>query len=689
MKKSLLIAEKPSVAQEFAKALKVQTSRHDGYLESENTIVTWCVGHLVTMSYPEAYDASLKRWSLETLPFLPKEFKYEVIPSVKKQFAIVKNLLNRPDVETIYVCTDSGREGEYIYRLVAMMAGVKDKEQKRVWIDSQTEEEILRGIKEAKDIGEYDNLSASAYLRAKEDYLMGINFSRLLSLKYGNTVSSYLGSRYQAISVGRVMTCVLGMVVRREREIREFVKTPFYRILGRFAAQGHTFEGEWRATEGSRYFQSPLLYKENGFKKREDAVTLCRILSANEPMEAVIEKLEKKKENKNPPLLFNLAELQNECSRLFKLSPDETLKLVQELYEKKLVTYPRTDARVLSTAVAKEISRNLSGLIYYTHAGEFAKEILEGKAYQNLVKTRYVNDKQITDHYAIIPTGQGLNALRSISVQGSKVYEVIVRRFLSIFYPPAVYQKINLVSVIEKEKLFSSFKILVSEGYLKVTPNSFGKKKDNAGKEEKTIAEDGEFLNWILGIKKGSYLSIEDFSIKEGETSPPKRYTSGSMILAMENAGQLIEDEELRAQIKGSGIGTSATRAEILKKLVTIKYLELNKKTQVITPTLLGEMIFDVVNCSIRSLLNPELTASWEKGLTYVAEGSITSEEYMFKLENFIKSRTEGVLGLRNQLMLKQFFDASSKFYKKPAQKRLENQKKRSKIEKNNLREGR
>ena len=420
MKKSLFIAEKPSVAQEFAKALKVQTSRHDGYLESENTIVTWCVGHLVTMSYPEAYDASLKRWSLETLPFLPKEFKYEVIPSVKKQFAIVKNLLNRPDVETIYVCTDSGREGEYIYRLVAMMAGVKDKEQKRVWIDSQTEEEILRGIKEAKDIGEYDNLSASAYLRAKEDYLMGINFSRLLSLKYGNTVSSYLGSRYQAISVGRVMTCVMGMVVRREREIREFVKTPFYRILGRFAAQGHTFEGEWRATEGSRYFQSPLLYKENGFKKREDAVTLCRILSANEPMEAVIEKLEKKKENKNPPLLFNLAELQNECSRLFKLSPDETLKLVQELYEKKLVTYPRTDARVLSTAVAKEISRNLSGLIYYTHAGEFAKEILEGKAYQNLVKTRYVNDKQITDHYAIIPTGQGLGALKSLSAQGER-----------------------------------------------------------------------------------------------------------------------------------------------------------------------------------------------------------------------------------------------------------------------------
>lgn len=669
MKKSLFIAEKPSVAQEFAKALKVQTSRHDGYLESENTIVTWCVGHLVTMSYPEVYDASLKRWSLETLPFLPKEFKYEVIPSVKKQFAIVKNLLNRSDVETIYVCTDSGREGEYIYRLVAMMAGVKDKEQKRVWIDSQTEEEILRGIKEAKDIREYDNLSASAYLRAKEDYLMGINFSRLLSLKYGNTVSSYLGSRYQAISVGRVMTCVLGMVVRREREIREFVKTPFYRILGKFAAQGHTFEGEWRATEGSRYFQSPLLYKENGFKKREDAVTLCRALSANQPMEAVIEKLEKKKENKNPPLLFNLAELQNECSRLFKLSPDETLKLVQELYEKKLVTYPRTDARVLSTAVAKEISRNLSGLTYYTHAGEFAKEILEGKAYQNLAKTRYVNDKQITDHYAIIPTGQGLGALKSLSVQGEKVYEVIVRRFLSIFYPPAVYQKVSIVSVMDKERFFSSFKVLVSEGYLKVTGYSFGKKKEEENQKEEEQTADTSLLEVLQSLKKGSILPLEKLTIKEGETSPPKRYTSGSMILAMENAGQLIEDEELRAQIKGSGIGTSATRAEILKKLVTIQYLALNKKTQVITPTLLGEMIFDVVNASIRSLLNPELTASWEKGLTYVAEGSITSEEYMTKLETFIRSRTQGVLELRNQFALKQYFDTAAPYYEKSRSK--------------------
>lgn len=665
MSKSLFIAEKPSVAQEFAKALKVQTARHDGYLESENTIVTWCVGHLVTMSYPEKYDESLKRWSLETLPFLPKEFKYEVIPSVKKQFTIVKNLLNRQDVDTIYVCTDSGREGEYIYRLVAMMAGVKDKAQKRVWIDSQTEEEIIRGIKEAKDIREYDNLSASAYLRAKEDYLMGINFSRLLSLKYGNAVSSYLGNRYQAISVGRVMTCVLGMVVRREREIREFVKTPFYRVLGKFSLQEHTFEGEWRAVEGSRYFQSPLLYKENGFKKREDAVTLCRMLTANTPWEAVVEKIERKKENKNPPLLFNLAELQNECSRLFKLSPDETLKIVQELYEKKLVTYPRTDARVLSTAVAKEIYKNLSGLGNYEHGSEFVREILAGTSYKEIAKTRYVNDKQITDHYAIIPTGQGLGALKSLSGQGEKVYEVIVRRFLSIFYPPAVYQRINLTSVMEKERLFSSFKVLVSEGYLKVTGYSFGKKKEEEnGKEEEQTA-DTTLLETLQNLKKGSVLPVEKLTIKEGETSPPKRYTSGSMILAMENAGQLIEDEELRAQIKGSGIGTSATRAEILKKLVTIKYLALNKKTQVITPTLLGEMIFDVVNASIRSLLNPELTASWEKGLTYVAEGTITSEEYMVKLENFIRSRTEGVMGLRNQLALKQFFDADAVYYQK------------------------
>lgn len=672
MGKSLFIAEKPSVAQEFAKALKVHTQRHDGYLESENTVITWCVGHLVTMSYPEKYDEKLKRWSLETLPFLPKKFKYEVIPAVKKQFDIVSSLLNRKDVETIYVCTDSGREGEYIYRLVAMMAHVEEKEQKRVWIDSQTEEEILRGIREAKDIHEYDNLSASAYLRAKEDYLMGINFSRLLSLKYGNAVSSYLGTRYQAISVGRVMTCVLGMVVRREREIREFVKTPFYRVLGKFDLGGHIFEGEWRAAEGSRYFQSPLLYKENGFKEEKDARQLLAILSANPPFTAEVEKIEKKKENKNPPLLFNLAELQNECSKLFKLSPDETLKIVQELYEKKLVTYPRTDARVLSSAVAKEISKNIKGLLSYEHANPFAGEILEQGSYKNIGKTRYVNDKQITDHYAIIPTGQGLGTLKSLNVQSARVYEVIVRRFLSIFYPPAVYQKISLVSVTEKERLFSSFKVLISQGYLKIAGYSFGKnKKEEIGQkgQEEEQTEDTAFLERIQKVKKGSSLPIQKFYIKEGETSPPKRYTSGSMILAMENAGQLIEDEELRAQIKGSGIGTSATRAEILKKLITIKYLALNKKTQVITSTLLGEMIFDVVNNSIRSLLNPELTASWEKGLTYVAEGSITSEEYMVKLEDFIQRRTQGVLNLRNQLTLKQYFDQAAGYYKKAAAK--------------------
>lgn len=675
MSKSLFIAEKPSVAQEFAKALKVQASRKDGYLESENTVITWCVGHLVTMSYPEKYDEKLKKWSLDTLPFLPKEFKYEVIPGVRKQFDIVKSLLNREDVETIYVCTDSGREGEYIYRLVAMMAGVRNKTQKRVWIDSQTEEEILRGIRGAKDIHAYDNLSASAYLRAKEDYLMGINFSRLLSLKYGNAVSSYLGTRYQAISVGRVMTCVLGMVVRREREIREFVKTPFYRVLGEFQLSGRSFEGEWRAVEGSRFFQSPYLYKENGFKKKEHAQALTHILSEHPPLMAQVEKVEKKKENKNPPLLFNLAELQNECSRLFKLSPDETLKIVQELYEKKLVTYPRTDARVLSTAVAKEISKNLRGLLGYEYGKEYAAEILAGDSYRGIGKTRYVNDKQITDHYAIIPTGQGLGALKSLSLISGKVYEVVVRRFLSIFYPPAVYQKISLTTMIEKERLFSSFKVLVTEGYLKVTRPSFGKKKEEEekqeeGKEQEEQIGDAGFLEVLQSLRKGSSLLVSRFYIKEGETSPPKRYTSGSMILAMENAGQLIEDEELRAQIKGSGIGTSATRAEILKKLMTIQYLALNKKTQVITPTLLGEMIFDVVNASIRSLLNPELTASWEKGLTYVAEGSISSQEYMGKLEHFIRSRTEGVMGLRNQLALRQFFDAAAAYYKKPAGRR-------------------
>ena len=659
------------MAQEFAKALKINGQRKDGYLESADSVVTWCVGHLVTMSYPEKYDIKYKRWSFDTLPFLPREFKYEVIPGVKKQFEIVKGLLNRPDVETIYVCTDSGREGEYIYRLVAKMAGVKGKVQKRVWIDSQTEEEILRGIREAKDISEYDNLAASAYLRAKEDYLMGINFSRVLTLRYGSSVTNYLHSKYQAIAVGRVMTCVLGMVVRREREIRVFVKTPFYRVLSSIALAGESFDGEWRAVEGSRYFQSPYLYKENGFKKKEHAQMLIDQLMVNQPLSCTVEKVERKKENKNPPLLFNLAELQNVCSKLFKISPDETLRIVQELYEKKLVTYPRTDARVLSTAVAKEIYKNISGLRNYQQAGAAAAEVLGMESWKNIAKTRYVNDKQITDHYAIIPTGQGLNALGSVSLTAQRVYETIVRRFLCIFYPPAVYQKVSLVTKLDGESFFSSFKVLKEEGYLKIATNSFARKKASDSEkggngEEEEASCDTVLLEALQKLKKGDILPVNGLSIKEGETSPPKRYNSGSMILAMENAGQLIEDEELRAQIKGSGIGTSATRAEILKKLFNIKYLALNKKTQVITPTLLGEMIFDVVNCSIRQLLNPELTASWEKGLTYVSEGSITEQEYMDKLEHFVRVRTQQVEASNYQYNLRQFFDAAAVNYRKP-----------------------
>ena len=700
MSKALYIAEKPSVAQEFAKALKINGQRRDGYLESQDSVVTWCVGHLVTMSYPEKYDIKYKRWSLDTLPFLPREFKYEVIPGVQKQFEIVKGLLNREDVDTIYVCTDSGREGEYIYRLVAQMAGVRGKKEKRVWIDSQTEEEIMRGIREAKDLSAYDNLSASAYLRAKEDYLMGINFSRVLTLRYGNSVSNYLNTKYQAISVGRVMTCVLGMVVRREREIRAFVKTPFYRVLSCIALEGENFEGEWRAVEGSRYFQTPYLYKENGFKEKAYAEKLIQELSVSQPLQCTVEKIERKKENRNPPLLFNLAELQNVCSKLFKISPDETLKIVQELYEKKLVTYPRTDARVLSTAAAKEIYKNISGLRNYEHTAEIAQHIIEQGNYKNLAKTRYVNDKQITDHYAIVPTGQGLNTLRSVSLTAQRVYETIVRRFVCIFYPPAVYQKISLVTKIQNESFFSSFKVLLDEGYLKVATNSFAKRKaadamssvnragaaDSEGSEEEDpdtgknggnkaddsaedMACDTRLLAALQNLKKGDILSVDSLSIKEGETSPPKRYNSGSMILAMENAGQLIEDEELRAQIKSCGIGTSATRAEILKKLCNIKYLALNKKTQVITPTLLGEMIFDVVNCSIRQLLNPELTASWEKGLNYVAEGSITEQEYMDKLEHFVRLRTRQVEDSNIQPYLRQFFDAAAVNYKDSSEK--------------------
>ena len=656
MGKSLYIAEKPSVAQEFAKALKLKLNRKDGYLESEEAVVTWCVGHLVTMSYPEEYDPSLKRWSLETLPFIPEQFKYEVIPAVSKQFKIVSGLLNRPDVDTIYVCTDSGREGEYIYRLVEQQAGVHGKERRRVWIDSQTEEEILRGIREAKDLGEYDNLSASAYLRAKEDYLMGINFSRLLTLKYGNSISNYLHTKYSVISVGRVMTCVLGMVVRREREIREFVETPFYRVLSTIGEADESFEGEWKAVEGSRYFEPFDLYKENGFKEREKAEELVSYLTDPSPVTCQITAIEKKKEKKNPPLLFNLAELQNECSKRFKISPDETLRIVQELYEKKLVTYPRTDARVLSTAVAKEIHKNLNGLMKYEPAVSYLQEIVSFGSHKGLAKTRYVNDKQITDHYAIIPTGQGIGALKSVSSLSAKVYDVIVKRFLSIFYPAAVYQKVSITTKVKEESFFSNFKVLAEAGYLKVA------NEENQSQEK---SADQKMFERVNALKRGMMLPVSAFEIKEGKTSPPKRYNSGSLILAMENAGQLIEDEDLRAQIKGSGIGTSATRGEILKKLFHIKYLSLNKKTQIVTPSMLGEMIYDVVEHSIRSLLNPELTASWEKGLTYVADGDITPEEYMQKLDHFIVSRTMGVKGLNNQGQLRACYDRAAKFYKK------------------------
>ncbi len=668
MSKSLYIAEKPSVAQEFAKALKINARRKDGYIESDEVVVTWCVGHLVTMSYPEVYDPALKRWSLETLPFLPKEWKYEVIPAVEKQFNIVKELLNRHDVETIYVCTDSGREGEYIYRLVEQMAEVKGKIRKRVWIDSQTEEEILRGIETAKDLSEYDNLSASAYLRAKEDYLMGINFSRVLTLKYGDNVSNYLkSSKRGAISVGRVMTCVLGMIVRREREIRAFVKTPFYRVLANALLENGGFEAEWRVTEGSKYFQSPYLYKENGFKEREKAEELINYLTDVEPYKAMVKKVERKKEKKAAPLLYNLAELQNDCAKRFKLSPDETLRIAQELYEKKMITYPRTDARVLSTAVAKVIYNNIRGLKNHPTSGVFAEEILTNDMYKGLEKTKYVNDKQITDHYAIIPTGQGVNGLGALPNISRNVYEVIMQRFLCIFYPPAEYNKLSIELQMKTETFFASFKVLVSEGYLKVLGGPYDKKKDDKEKDDKDEAEDvkcdSAMLESLSKLRKGDIIDIKDFQIKEGETSPPKRYNSGSMILAMENAGQLIEDEELRAQIKGSGIGTSATRAEILKKLVNIEYINLNKKTQILTPTLLGEMVYEVVNASIKHLLNPELTASWEKGLTLVANGEITPDEYMAKLEGFVARRTLGVRELNNQSLLRNNFDVAASYY--------------------------
>ena len=693
MGKSVFIAEKPSVAAEFAKALKLNTSRRDGYMESENAIVTWCVGHLVTMSYPEVYDEKYKKWNLKDLPFIPEgEWKYEVIPSVKKQFKIVKDILNRDDVETIYVCTDSGREGEYIYRLVAQEAGVKNKKEKRVWIDSQTEEEILRGIREAKDLSEYNNLSAAAYLRAKEDDLMGINFSRLLTLKYGNSIQNYLKDGWKSINVGRVMTCVLGMICNREREIRSFVKTPFYRVLAATDIGGRKIDTEWKAVEGSKFFETPYLYKENGFKEKPVAEALINALERNStnnegnayPLEMTVKSITMKEEKKQAPLLYNLAELQNDCSKMFKISPDETLNVVQELYENKLVTYPRTDARVLSTAVAKEIHKNIGGLQNYSPCGHFAVNILKAASYKGIEKTKYVDDRKITDHYAIIPTGQGLNGLQKQKPINQKVYMVIVRRFLSIFYPPAIYKKASLIGIMPAtyrdettttEQFSSNFKILVNKGYLEITGVPKEKKKsakqedvegtNEENSENSELSLDEDFFNLLHNIKKGDKIPVSGTEIKEGETSPPKRYTSGSLILAMENAGQLIEDEDLRAQIKGSGIGTSATRAEIIKKLVNIKYLSLNKKTQVITPTQLGEMIFGVVHGSIKSLLNPELTASWELGLTQVAEGKITSDEYMHKLNEFIRGRFNNVINLNNSGQMTGYYNYVAQFYRR------------------------
>ncbi len=697
MGKNLYIAEKPSVAREFANALKENMKKGDGFMESEKSVVTWCVGHLVSMSYPETYDEALKKWSLTTIPFIPDKFKYEVIGSASKQFQIVKGLLNREDVDCIYICTDSGREGEYIYRLVDDMAGVHDKQRRRVWIDSQTEEEILRGIREAKDWSEYDALSAAAYLRAKEDYLMGINFTRALSLKYGYKIKEELKRDKSVIAVGRVMTCVLGIVVNREREIRAFSKTPFYRVLGKFSINGHEFSGEWKAVEGSHYFQSPKLYKENGFKNKADAQALINALSkpavnpetgAEEMRPCVIDSVENKKETKNPPLLYNLAELQNDCSKYFKISPDQTLAIAQELYEKKLTTYPRTDARVLSTAVAKEITKNIGGLKGYGICAPIAAEVLEKGMYKGLEKTRYVNDKQITDHYAIIPTGQGLGALNSLNQTSARVYEMIVRRFLAVFYPAAVYRKFAVVSKIAGEKFFANFKVLESEGYLKVTEFSFKKTensdsaknsqtsdkaqdgaKDSDDEKESESAEqetnDTGLLEELKKAKQGTPLDVKGYELKEGETSPPKRYTSGSIILTMENAGQFIEDEELRSQIKGSGIGTSATRAEILKKLETNEYISINKKTQVLTPTLLGEAIYDTVDNSIKSLLNPSLTASWEKGLTQVASKEIEPEVYMQKLSDYVTKWTNAVKGMNNQYQIINCISRVRQYYKK------------------------
>ncbi|MDU7240943.1 DNA topoisomerase [Clostridium sp.] len=646
MGKTLFIAEKPSVAMDFVKLLNVKGKRSNGYIEGEKSIFTWCVGHMVTMSYPEAYNEKLKFWNLRDLPFLPTEYKYEVISSASAQFNIVSSLMNREDVDSIYVCTDSGREGEYIYRLVDDMAGKPNKIKKRVWIDSQTEEEIKRGIKEAKPLSEYDSLAHSAYLRAKEDYIFGINFSRLLTLMYGKTLANVLRKdKNVVVAVGRVMTCVLGMVVEREREIRSFKKTSFYKISGDFIRDNDEsiIKGDWKAIEGSEYFESPKLYNEVGFKNKEDAEILIKDL--RDIGFGTVKEVKKTKEKKNAPLLYNLAELQNECTKRFKISPDETLKIVQGLYEKKMVTYPRTDARVLSTAVAKGIKGNIIKLKNIPIGEELTNitsEILEKDYPKSIMKSKYVDDSKITDHYAIIPTGEGKDTLSKLPSLDKQVYYIILRRFLSIFYPPAQYSKMSITISVGKENFILNKKICVDRGYLIV----LGNEKDE---EQEAFPEN---------LRKGTKLNINELEIKEGETSPPKRYTTGSMIIAMENAGKLIEDEELREHIKGAGIGTSATRAEILKKLINIEYIQSNKKTQVITPTELGEMIYEAISVSIPSLLNPSLTASWEKGLKMVNDKEIKPDEFMVKLEAYTRKNTSRVLnnsniGLLNTKLLK------------------------------------
>ena len=635
--KKLIITEKPSVAMEFAKALKINTKRMNGYLESDDWVITWCVGHLVTMSYPEVYDENLRKWKLSTLPFIPKEWKYEIISSVKNQFEIVQRLLQREDVEVIYNAGDSGREGEYIQRLVFMMANPNPKaEMKRVWIDSQTQEEIQRGIKEAKSISEYDSLSDSAYLRAKEDYLIGINFSRLLSLIYGRSLAKSLNEDKAVISIGRVMTCVLGMIVTREREIRNFKKQKFYKIIGKFGNDDSNFEAQWQATQESKVYNLPTLYNETGFKKESSAKEHIEYMK-NISDVATIKEITKKKTKENPPLLFNLAEIQNTCSKKFKISPDETLNIIQELYEKKLVTYPRTDARVLSTGVAKEISKNLNGL-YKSNIDDGIKKyivkMIEEKYKTNLLKTKYVNDKKITDHYAIIPTGQGFENYEKLDKLKKDVYHIIVKRFLSIFYPSAEYNRVSVKLCIGNEEFSASGKVCINQGYLEVIKDDDKTEKDGEEKNDKN-----ENLDMLNSLKKGEKISIVDLSTKEGETSPPSRYSSGTIILAMENAGKLIEDEELREQIKGSGIGTSATRAEIIKKLDRIEYISINSKTQILTPTNKGEKVYDIVRKSISDMLNPKLTASWEKGLTMVAQKEIPKEDFMDKLEEYINTR--------------------------------------------------